>query len=258
MKQQDLVLQIGICRTKGWFGRKCGRNWANRPKKMSFIDRKLKKKEKSLQTNVVYKENSPQEAKFRPYFSRLPANCNLYAYGANNPVHYIDPDGREAGDFFDSADEAAKDFAMTYNDDSIKNNVELGTYIREKDGKFYYDILIAGNDEGIVLSSKSSDKDIIATIHTHGAYFEAYINEDGNIVSRSLEFSNDDLKQYNKTHITSYVAVPTGELFVVDGFNRETGFQIGVFESNFPSDPKCPIRKNSLDASTFPDNIYIK
>ena len=60
---------------------------------MSFIDRKLKKKEKSLQTNVVYKENSPQEAKFRPYFSRVPTNCNLYAYGANNPVHYIDPTG---------------------------------------------------------------------------------------------------------------------------------------------------------------------
>jgi len=26
--------------------------------------------------------------KFRPYFARRPANCNLYAYGANNPVHY--------------------------------------------------------------------------------------------------------------------------------------------------------------------------
>ena len=22
-------------------------------------------------------------------------NCNLYAYGANNPVHYIDPDGND-------------------------------------------------------------------------------------------------------------------------------------------------------------------
>jgi len=61
---------------------------------MSFIDKIFKKKEKMYQTNVVYKENSPQEAKFRPYFSRCPANCNLYAYGANNPVHYIDPDGK--------------------------------------------------------------------------------------------------------------------------------------------------------------------
>ena len=60
---------------------------------MSFIDRKLKKKEITLKTNVIYKENSSQEAKFRPYFSRVPTNCNLYAYGANNPVHYIDPDG---------------------------------------------------------------------------------------------------------------------------------------------------------------------
>ena len=49
-----------------------------------------------MKTNVIYKENSSQEAKFRPYFSRLPTNCNLYAYGANNPVHYIDPDGRQS------------------------------------------------------------------------------------------------------------------------------------------------------------------
>ena len=47
-----------------------------------------------MKTNVIYKENSSQEAKFRPYFSRLLTNCNLYAYGANNPVHYIDPDGK--------------------------------------------------------------------------------------------------------------------------------------------------------------------
>ena len=53
----------------------------------------LKKKEITLKTNVIYKENSSQEAKFRPYFSRCPTNCNLYAYGANNPVHYIDPTG---------------------------------------------------------------------------------------------------------------------------------------------------------------------
>ena len=46
-----------------------------------------------MKTNVIYKENSSQEAKFRPYFSRVPTNCNLYAYGANNPVHYIDPTG---------------------------------------------------------------------------------------------------------------------------------------------------------------------
>ena len=71
----------------------------------------------------------------------------MYGYAANNPVHYIDPDGREAGDLFTSIDKAAQDFAITYNDDSIKNNVELASYIRERNGMYYYDIPVAGTEK---------------------------------------------------------------------------------------------------------------
>ena len=48
------------------------------------------------QTTCAYREKSPQTAKFRPYYGFSPTNCNLYAYVANNPVHYIDPDGNQS------------------------------------------------------------------------------------------------------------------------------------------------------------------
>ena len=74
----------------------------------------------------------------------------------------MDPDGRAAGDLFDTMDEAAKDFAITYNDDSIKNNVELATYIRYREGKYYYDIPQAGNESKVTTSRSANDKTIVA------------------------------------------------------------------------------------------------
>ena len=185
-------------------------------------------------------------------------NSNLYHYAGNNPVKYTDPDGREAGDLFDSQDLAAKDFALTYNDDSIKNNVELASYIRQKDGKFYYDMPMAGTEESAILIRNSADKDIVAQIHTHGAYFEPYKNTKGEIVKRALEFSIADLLGFKNSGLTSYVVVPTGALFVVDDYDQSEGFKIGEFQPIFPSDPKCPYRKNDLNAFDYPDNYYKK
>ena len=82
-----------------------------------------------MKTNAVYKENSPQEAKFRPYFSRVPTNCNLYAYGANNPVHYIDPDGREVIFTIERKQESRQSYnnpAMRGKDSITFSNTETG------------------------------------------------------------------------------------------------------------------------------------
>lgn len=68
-------------------------------------------------------------------------NLHVYHYSNNNPIRYLDPDGRAAGDLFDTMDAAAEDFGKTYNDDSIRNNVEYGTTLyKNKDGKYYYSV----------------------------------------------------------------------------------------------------------------------
>ena len=107
-----------------------------------FLNKKINHRIKNWLAPVKYAEMQSKNAVRNQY-------TNLYAYAANNPVRYIDPDGRKAGEFFDSVDEAAKDFALTYNDDSIKKNLEMASYIRTKDGKFYYDIPHEGDIDNV-------------------------------------------------------------------------------------------------------------
>ena len=113
-------------------------------------------------------------------------------------------------------------------------------------------------EESAILIRNSADKDIVAQIHTHGAYFEPYKNTKGEIVKRALEFSIADLLGFKNSGLTSYVVVPTGALFVVDDYDQSEGFKIGEFQPIFPSDPKCPYRKNDLNAFDYPDNYYKK
>ena len=128
--------------------------------------------------------------------------------------------------------------------------------IREKNGKFYYDIPVAGTETCVSLRKDDSDLNIVAMIHTHGGYFESYKNSEGATISRALEFSDTDLLLFRETKMISYVVVPSGELFVVDDYNPKDGYIIGVFKPVYPSDPLCPCRKNTLDASLFPDNYF--
>lgn len=183
---------------------------------------------------------------------------NWYGYCGNNPISFIDLSGLEAGDLFETPDDAAKDFAKTYNDDSIKSNLELGAYIRTQNGKYFYDIPVAGNRDHVKLKRKSSENDIVAMIHTHGAYFKPEIQENGFLLERALGPSNGDIEEYRTNKLTSYIVVPTGEMFVIDGINSKNEVIIGIFKPVYPSDPNCPKRKNNIDYKSMPDNFYKK
>ena len=52
-----------------------------------FLNKNLKSYAKNWLAPVKYAEMQSKNAVRNQY-------TNLYAYGANNPVHYIDPDGR--------------------------------------------------------------------------------------------------------------------------------------------------------------------
>ena len=183
---------------------------------------------------------------------------NWYGYAGMNPIMYVDTDGREAGDYFDNPDLAAKDFAMTYNDDSIKNNVELGSFIREKDGKYYYDVPVSSGESKQVKRTRSeNDKTIVAGIHTHGKYELSLSNN----MTTALEPSLGDIENSNKSKIPEYVVTPDGSMFIYEppAQNNSNG-TIGVFPPIFPSDPGCPsyLRKNDNNAFDKPDNYFIR
>ena len=174
-------------------------------------------------------------------------NSNLYAYGANNPVRYIDPTGRSAGDLFDTLDAAAEDFGKTYNDDSIRNNVEYGTTLyKNKDGKYYYSVPNKGDNDGVSSYTEPlapNDKES-GRAHTHGAYdpkyrnneFSNYKDKDGNM--------KGDIPNAKRLKRPTYVATPNGSF---RKYTPSSDTDV-LMQSDMPSDPKDPARLNKNDA----------
>ena len=139
-------------------------------------------------------------------------NLNLFHYAANNPVRYVDPDGRKAGDAFNSIEEAAIDWANTYADDSIALNCEFGSTIysfKTKEGgknvtKYSYNI----PRHGYVKSVKPNDKlekgqKAVSVIHSHGSLIPGY-DEDNP--------SSEDIKAAKEKNWIEYLVTPYGNL----------------------------------------------
>ena len=180
----------------------------------------------------------------------------MYHYAGNNPVKYTDPDGREAGDLFESLDDAAKDFAITYNDDSIRCKKELASYIRKKHGKYVYDIPHAGNEGHVKLLRSSSETDIAAMIHTHGAYFSRRAVSENLYEERALEPSNGDFDEVNRTHLSSYIVTPDGALYLLKYDEVKSSIACYIYKAIYPSDSNCPVKKNNNDSEDYPENFY--
>ncbi len=184
-----------------------------------------------------------------------------YAYCKDNPIKYIDIKGEKPGDFFISKDEAAKDFGIYYNDNSIRTNREFASYIfevRDCDGikGYSYSIATVGDRNGVKPQSEIGANNI-ATIHTHAAY-DSELGQGNELFSGSFKpdtgeyFSSEekrksnlpnDIGNSNKRGTDSYLVTPNGSL---QKYNPLTG-KITVISNDMPSDANDPYRLNYID-----------
>ena len=186
------------------------------------------------------------------------SEVNPYCYCLLNPILKTDLDGNAPGDFFVTMDEAAIDFGLFYNAQSIKENKEYGSTIYEiwdvKKGKGYsYSSANTGRAKNSVLCNMPHNYHrITADIHTHGAYSYGQYNDNtfsglrGNnnqLISardRKKIKNNYDIGLANKHKRISYVVTPNGSL---QKYDPQTG-KIKVLSNDMPSDSNDPDRLN--------------
>ena len=191
-------------------------------------------------------------------------NITPYAYCVNNPVKYIDIKGLAPGDFFLSIEDAAKDFGLFYNDNSIRLDKEMASYIFEiKDDEgnigYTYSIAIIGKgDESTPISEMGAIN--VATIHTHGAFDPKFKNGNDifsgsfdrnrkeNLTSdekREIIETGTDIGNANFRGMDSYLVTPNGSL---QKYSPSTG-RISVLSNKMPSDYNDPDRMNLIDVN---------
>lgn len=160
-----------------------------------------------------------------------------YAYCLNNPVKFIDIDGRAPGDFFRTKDNAAKDWGKYYNGKSIAEGKEYAStiYPTTKAGKsgYTYTKAAPGTNAGATESLPSNGEQPEAIIHSHGKYESKY--GEGNDL-----FSVKDLNHSDDKKMDGYLASPDGSLQKYDVKKRE----ISDIKVQLPSDSKDPNSPN--------------
>ena len=191
-----------------------------------------------------------------------------YPYCGNNPMRYIDMNGEEPGDFFRTKDEAAKDFGLYYNDNSVRINREFASFIfeiKDDEGNLGYSYSIASiGDNNRVIPQSEFGANNVATIHTHAAYDPklglgndlfsgSYDSRTGELYSSaekcSLTLSND-IGNANVRGLDSYLVTPSGSL---QKYNIITG-RITVISNEMPSDVNDP---NRINQRSVEENNYL-
>ncbi|MDP2174282.1 MAG: DUF4329 domain-containing protein [Bacteroidota bacterium] len=172
-----------------------------------------------------------------------------YSYPVNCPIRIIDKDGMKPGDPFLTIDDAAKDFGMLYNDNSINDSREYGAFVYKirKKGHTYYTYNVPTKSWGAnfvipKMKGKPFFRSPKAILHTHGSYSHYSDND----------FSNEDKEIAKKNYMLIYVVTPNGSLKKYDPKTKLTTEIISTSASEIPSDPKDKSRKNTNDFDKYP------
>lgn len=151
------------------------------------------------------------------------------------------------GRLFSDPDQAALDFAMRYNDDSIRSGCEYGASIFvviDGNGTRWYTYTIPnrGIEHSVFRSFPENRDTVVAGIHTHGKFDTSFHYED--------DFSRVDMWNADDERIGSYLATPCGNLRYsseAEGFRH--------ISSRIPSDPNAgEYRVNNVDPFTNSKN----
>ena len=130
------------------------------------------------ETGMYYMRARFYDPDIRRFTSEDPAKdgVNWYAYCNGNPIALSDPSGLKPKDEFKSPEEAAKDFASYYFEDTQTIQLELGSliysYVDAKGNPaFSYVAATVGGVDSVneydVSDSLPKNTTVVATIHTH-------------------------------------------------------------------------------------------
>ena len=143
---------------------------------------------------------------------------------------FVGPGPSAAPKTFATLNDAAKDWGITYNTLSIKNNKEYGsTFYQNTNGTYSYSDPAIESSSGVTPSSPPAGKTKVGVIHSHAAY-----DPDYGLGNEHCSPADSDAAKAGK--VPDYLATPSGDLLLYD---LGTGNKV-LISTAMPRDPHDP------------------
>lgn len=168
-----------------------------------------------------------------------------YSISLNSVLYLMDINGLLPGDLFFSVEEAAIDFAQTYNDKSISQNKEFGSsfYRIKYNGVYYYTYSVPKvGTSGEVNPSNPIFHwgKIVGKIHTHSEFTCG-----SNDLFSAHDYEYADFYMTNPHFVPFWLVTPTGFLSIYGPKGSQFDPNPRIYDETIPYDPKSNIVTNN-------------